>query len=644
MKIIILLFFLTICFIAAESFAAAGPPSLAARSRTSLTGARHDTRLDASTTAKEPHTKSSTRKKMSKVEMVPLSILSFDGGGIKGAMSTRMLAFTLQVVMQQGDTNAYTQHLVAYIESFQGSYPFLWTVMAQQLDSLNISPQVIAKDGSKKSKWMDFSFEVDEERGMMESMIKVDLAYEYYLAHVLSISGTSTGGLISLATMLRMSLSQICALYMDPNTAAEIFPKTLNPLSAFGWLQAKYSQVGVRRVIDRIIKEVAPIPEGKKAPSDYKFVESVDEYNACLKARIKGYLHRNERNRMEDTLKAAKKDKEWIDEQFALFESCIKDASNHLTHPKMKRFRKLDAKVNVDSLEKLDLKEPSARYDGTFFSTRFLITSRCVNNAAAVVFDSHEPIESKDDPMLARGSLKFGDEILDVRDLTVTDVGLCTSAAPYFFKAHQVGKFYFHDGGVMANDPGLINLCISYGRFGERVLLMGKKSLFPVFKLFRVGCGKEEEYIKPPYKRFTPQGACIVSKLADIFMSADTHRTDLLATVLDMTYILDGIKLDATVPTGTEDHSLPMDNAKTLGYINSLFANEIDEDLKHTIVIPENKLVEKLSGSESELAKILLRSADFLKGAESKNSIELEHPDEAIMLMHGTHALKNVRS
>ncbi len=234
---------------------------------------------------------------------------------------------------------------------------------------------------------------------------------------------------------------------------------------------------------------------------------------------------------MEDTLKAAKKDKEWIDEQFALFESCIKDASNHLTHPKMKRFRKLDAEVNVDSLEKLDLKEPSARYDGTFFSTRFLITSRCVNNAAAVVFDSHEPIESKDDPMLARGSLKFGDEILDVRDLTVTDVGLCTSAAPYFFKAHQVGKFYFHDGGVMANDPGLINLCISYGRFGERVLLMGKKSLFPVFKLFRVGCGKEEEYIKPPYKRFTPQGACIVSKLADIFMSADTHRTDLLATV-----------------------------------------------------------------------------------------------------------------
>jgi hypothetical protein len=111
-----------------------------------------------------------------------------------------------------------------------------------------------------------------------------------------------------------------------------------------------------------------------------------------------------------------------------------------------------------------------------------------------------------------------------------------------------------------------------------------------------------------------------------------------------MTYILDGIKLDATVPTGTEDHSLPMDNAKTLGYINSLFANEIDEDLKHTIVIPENKLVEKLSGSESELAKILLRSADFLKGAESKNSIELEHPDEAIMLMHGIHALKNVRS
>jgi hypothetical protein len=319
---------------------------------------------------------------------------------------------------------------------------------------------------------------------------------------------------------------------MDPNTAAEIFPKTLNLFRAFGWLQAKYSQDGVRRVIDRIIEEVAPIPEGKKPPpSHYKFVESVDQYNACLKARMMGDLHPNERNRMEDTLKMSKKAKEWVDEQFALFESCIKDASNHLTHAKMKRFRKLDGEVNVDSLEKLDLKEPSARYDGTFFSTRFLITSRCANNAAAVVFDSHEPIESKDDPMLARGSLKFGDEILDVRNLTVTDIGLCTSAAPYFFKAHQVGKFYFHDGGVMANDPGLINLCISYGRFGERVLKGKPKSLFPIFKLFRVGCGKEEEYIKPPYKRTTPQGALIVAKLADIFMSADTHRTDLLATV-----------------------------------------------------------------------------------------------------------------
>jgi len=242
---------------------------------------------------------------------------------------------------------------------------------------------------------------------------------------------------------------------------------------------------------------------------------------------------------MEKTLKTAQKlnpDKvgsgdAWVDEQIARYESSIKDASKFLIAAKMKRLRELGGKTNLDSLEKLNLQEPSTRYDTTFFSTRFLITSRCVNNAAAVIFDSHEPIKSKDEPMLARGALKFGNETLDVRNLTVADVGLCTSAAPYFFPAHQVKDFYFHDGGVMANDPGLINLCYSYRRFGQNVLKGEPRSMFPIFKLFRVGCGKEEEYLDAPIRKNQPQGAVIVTQLSNIFMSADTHRTNMLASV-----------------------------------------------------------------------------------------------------------------
>jgi len=145
---------------------------------------RLDTRL-SSVTTQEPDIKIFTDK-TSRVETVTLSLLSFDGGGIKGAMSTRLLAFALQLLLQHGDANTWTYSLVKYVESFRKSFPVMWTVRAQQLDSLGIEPQVLAKDGlRKKNKWMDFSFDEGEEQKMIESMLKVDLAYEYYLAYVL---------------------------------------------------------------------------------------------------------------------------------------------------------------------------------------------------------------------------------------------------------------------------------------------------------------------------------------------------------------------------------------------------------------------------------------------------------------------------
>jgi len=75
----------------------------------------------------------------------------------------------------------------------------------------------------------------------------------------------------------------------------------------------------------------------------------------------------------------------------------------------------------------------------------------------------------------------------------------------------------------------LIALVFSYRRFRKNV---ANQSIFPVFKLLRVGCGKEEDYLKPPFSAWEPQGGlAIVSGLADMFMNADSHRTDLLASV-----------------------------------------------------------------------------------------------------------------
>ena len=137
----------------------------------------------------------------------------------------------------------------------------------------------------------------------------------------------------------------------------------------------------------------------------------------------------------------------------SVYEASVNKASKFLVDCKIKRFKKY-----ANSLQRLRLKEMSEdTYDEDFFSTRFLVTTRCVNNGQAVIFDTHEPIESGG-KMLARRTLEFGTDELDVRNLTVVDSILSTSAAPYFFKAHKVKNFYFHDGGVVANDPGLIAL------------------------------------------------------------------------------------------------------------------------------------------------------------------------------------------
>jgi patatin-like phospholipase/acyl hydrolase len=129
-------------------------------------------------------------------------------------------------------------------------------------------------------------------------------------------------------------------------------------------------------------------------------------------------------------------------------------------------------------------------------------------------------------------SLKMG------QNMTVYDIILATTAAPYFFPAHEVPlngvkkmKLFFQDGGVMANDPGLINACFTYKHFTPS--LMNETRSFPMFRLLRVGCGKEETWTDSPVKCNTLQGGTIVTQLADIFMGSDVCRTHLLAKVSD---------------------------------------------------------------------------------------------------------------
>jgi hypothetical protein len=78
----------------------------------------------------------------------------------------------------------FVVNLIEYVKSFENCYEVLWTVWAQQMDSMGVMPQVHRLHTKKKS-WMDFTFNGGKDQEMIESTLKVDLAYEYYLSHVL---------------------------------------------------------------------------------------------------------------------------------------------------------------------------------------------------------------------------------------------------------------------------------------------------------------------------------------------------------------------------------------------------------------------------------------------------------------------------
>lgn len=346
--------------------------------------------------------------------------------------------------------------------------------------------------------------------------------------------------MIAIGTMLRMSLTQLIAVYMDPKTCERIFPSKWDIIRpGAGLWQAKYTQKGIENIMDSVLHWIAP-GEGDLQPGkpELEFVEAATTFNDCFKARIKGGLHPAEENRIKWTLRRAKEHpdvatpEEWVEKHLV---PCIAKASKFLDLAKKKRFKTEEK----ECLSRLALEEKdSVSYDLKYFATRFLVTSRCVNNGAAVIFDSHEPIKKKEDVMSARGALRLSEDVtLDVKKMKVKDIMLATSAAPYFFKAHEVAhkgaNFCFHDGGVMANDPGLINSCISYRHFTPKVSPRQESGIryLPVFKLLRVGCGKEEQHEDSPIGPMTLQGATLVTQIPDIFMSADTHRTNLLASV-----------------------------------------------------------------------------------------------------------------
>jgi hypothetical protein len=133
------------------------------------------------------------------IQTVPISLLSFDGGGIKGLLSTRLMACSLQCILgtkkKKKSLGAWHKRLLAYVDAFdEPCLEVMWTVWAQQLDSMGVEPQVQPSIKKKwmdfswwkpsiKKKWMDFSWEKDKK--MIRSILRIDLAYEFYIAHVL---------------------------------------------------------------------------------------------------------------------------------------------------------------------------------------------------------------------------------------------------------------------------------------------------------------------------------------------------------------------------------------------------------------------------------------------------------------------------
>lgn len=609
-------------------------------------------------------------------KLLPVGLLSFDGGGIKGILSTRLMAYSLQYLLSEVDNGQKTSTgdessetlwqtlMVKYVNAYEPCFDAMWIVWAQQLDSIKIEPQI---PGVKK--WMDLSWDNKEHKAMIRSYLRIDMAFEFYLAHVLAISGTSTGGIISLGTTLGMSLTQLIATFMDPNLGKHIFQSSFWRLGAGLW-QAKHVQTGLEEFVDRLLRWVAPdeadLPHSEK-PSR-TFVEAARSFNAGIKARILGSgLPPGENKRIAFTLRQAKElyptlatadTEDWVKEKVSAIESGVAAASEFLQIAKKKRFKVLDGKDNnhrwaltqlrIDKLPSNgDAKEdhspdtPLERdkiptYDEEFFATRFLVASRCVNNGRAVVFDSHEPLVKINgkNVMTARGALKFGNDVLDVQTLQVKDVVMATSAAPYFFPAHGVElpgsanmKVFFHDGGVMANDPGLINACINYRHFTKST--GPDKRILPMFRLLRVGCGKSERWEESPVKWYTLQGANIVTSLPDIFMYSDTYRTNLLASILNETYVLQDFKLDSYIPTGPgKSPELSLDDLRIVGMVNGLFA-QLHPNLATHIAIPEADLQNAVKNSKPEkdfehavidLKRNLQGASVFLSNTESPKS------------------------
>lgn len=75
------------------------------------------------------------------------------------------------------------KHLLDYVDAFdEPCLEGMWTVWAQQLDLMEVEPQV---QPSIKKKWMDFSWKNQKDKKMIRSILRIDLAYEFYIAHVL---------------------------------------------------------------------------------------------------------------------------------------------------------------------------------------------------------------------------------------------------------------------------------------------------------------------------------------------------------------------------------------------------------------------------------------------------------------------------
>jgi len=128
-------------------------------------------------------------------KLLSIGLLSFDGGGIKGVLSTRLMAYALQYLLteQSNGQKAAPGHapaekwqklMVNYVEAFEPCFDSMWIVWAQQLDSMKIEPQVKLPNVKK---WMDLSYTINDHKEMIRSILRIDLAYEFYIAHVLYV-------------------------------------------------------------------------------------------------------------------------------------------------------------------------------------------------------------------------------------------------------------------------------------------------------------------------------------------------------------------------------------------------------------------------------------------------------------------------